>query len=374
MPLTEINIENIRSYTKARLAPHPKINIIHGDNASGKTTLLEAINLLTSSKSFRTNDLNQVCRRGNNTSRFQISAEYQNHKTPPATKIAFSFDTGRKTCIVSGQRNTRIAELAAVFPTIHLSPDSHFTFQTQAKERRSIIDWLLFHVKPSFYETWSRFRRITEQRNELLGTAGSRQALSAWNQEYVAIASQLTEFRAQVISELQPIFQKFALDLLGSVGSAEIQYLKGWEDGLTLEEALEADFERDRARGITHSGPHRSDLLMHIDMLPARSWASHGQYKLLVLALRLAQIQLLTEQSEKECCLLIDDMPAELDKDHREKALNLISKLPTQIFLTATNIHELSVNDWSEFHTFHVEHGQIKSENSLTKQCINCYT
>jgi DNA replication and repair protein RecF len=122
---------------------------------------------------------------------------------------------------------------------------------------------------------------------------------------------------------------------------------------------LQQDFSRDSARGFTHSGPHRADLQISLNSQSSRVSASHGQYKILVIALRLAQIRFLAESKNRHCCLLIDDLAAELDSEHRARLTRFLAALPAQVFVTATDPSQIEREFWTSHKLFHVEQGVI---------------
>ena len=124
---------------------------------------------------------------------------------------------------------------------------------------------------------------------------------------------------------------------------------------------MRQDRARDDARGFTHSGPQRADLQITLNTQASRLSASHGQFKILVIALRLAQIRYLLESRNRNCCLLIDDLAAELDSEHRARLTRVLANLPVQVFVTATEQSLVDRESWSSHKTFHVEQGVVTS-------------
>ncbi len=163
-----------------------------------------------------------------------------------------------------------------------------------------------------------------------------------------------------LVSRLKDDFHFCCQELLGAGYEGELIFESGWEDGKNLAECLRQDQSRDRARGFTHSGPHRADLRIELHAHSAQVDASHGQYKLLVMALRLAQIRKFIGSGNRHCCLLIDDLAAELDLEHRARLARFLSRLPAQLFITATEAALIERRSWPSHKAFHVEQGTIE--------------
>jgi len=175
-----------------------------------------------------------------------------------------------------------------------------------------------------------------------------------------ASGEELQRRRKNLVAQLQSDFRHCCHELLDTRYEGELIFDSGWEDGKSLAECLQQDDVRDRARGFTHSGPHRADLRVGLRAQGVPVDASHGQYKILVIALRLTQIRNFIGHGNRRCCLLIDDLAAELDFEHRARLARLLSRLPTQLFVTATETALIEKGGWPSHKTFHVEQGTIE--------------
>lgn len=355
MSLRSLVIRNFRIYEEAGLDFDPRLNLITGNNASGKTSLLEAIYFLSTGKSFRSSTIESVLRSG--TEQAVITAKIDSGDT--ITSIGVSTTKTAKRISINGSDTAKTADLARHIPLLVISPDSHFSFMQGPKYRRPVLDWLLFHVEQDFWQKWSRYQRTLQQRNAALRDGRQARAINIWGEELALLGEAIHGSRASVLSKVISHYRKITESLMGDE-NVDLVLHPGWDMDIGLSAAHKADFFRDTARGITHSGPHRNDLCITVDGKDCQENASHGQKKLLVTALRLAQISCFHEMTGRKCCLLVDDLPAELDAQHREKLIGILGEMNTQVFVTGTD-HEHMDSVGRQHHAwFHVEHGNVK--------------
>jgi len=350
--LSTLEVAGVRNLQNGLLEFHPSLNLIHGHNASGKTSLVEAISILASGKSFRTSSLENVVSHGNDLLRVF-------GRTTEGDRLGFQWSKAGKEIRINGETVSRLSALAQALPLQSFTPDTHIEFTRSRKHRIAVLDWLLFHVEPGFHESWTRYQRALAQRNAALK---SNQNPVAWNRELATLGEQVVAFRRQSLDWLQPHIERFAKAVPGN-HQLGIRIKQGWSAGKGLSEALEEDFERDRRDGFTHSGAHRSDLDIELEGRKVREEASQGQLKTLVMALRLSQLQFYTNQSERGCIFILDDLPAELDEARRADVLSELAELPLQLFITSTEPGLIDLKNWSTgYRLFHVEQGSIQVE------------
>lgn len=356
MPLISLELQNVRMYGHAKLSPDPHFNLIVGANASGKTTLLEAIHLLGLGRSFRASQVEQIQK--HRSSGMSVRGTLSGAGAEPETQIGFVHTEHGRRASVNGSLQNRMSALAQLLPLQVVSPDTHYEFRHSARYRRGILDWGLFHVEPDFLALWNRYQRLVQQRNAAL--KGVAKARHVWDQDLVSTGEELQRRRRNLVAQLQTDFRRCCRELLNTGYEGELIFESGWEEGKTLAECLLQDAQRDRARGFTHSGPHRADLKVGLCAQTTSVDASHGQYKLLVIALRLTQLRNFIGLGSQRCCLLVDDLAAELDPEHRARLSRLLSRLPIQLFVTATETTLIERGPWPSHKTFHVEQGTIE--------------
>jgi DNA replication and repair protein RecF len=360
MPLVSLELRNIRVYEHIELKPNPHLNLISGANASGKTTLLEAIHLLSTGRSFRTTKTEQLHRTG--APGLSVAGKLQ-MAGGEIIRLGLIHSEEGKRASINGLEQKQVSNLALQLPLQVISPDTHYEFQQYSKHRRGVLDWGLFHVEQDFPSLWTRFQRILLQRNTALKDGGQLKARHVWDEELVEIGEKLQHARARQTAQLLPYFQLCCQQFLGKNSSVDLILESGWEGDAGFGACLQQDRARDSARGFTHSGPQRADLRINLNEQASRTNASHGQFKMLVIALRLAQIMYLIESRNQNCCLLIDDLAAELDIEHRARLTRFLASLPIQLFITTTESSLIDREFWPSHDTFHVEHGTVTSQN-----------
>lgn len=359
MPLTSLRLQDFRRYSATEVELDHRLNIVLGSNASGKTTLLEAIHVLGAGKSFRTAKTESLIRHG--ATQFRVDGLVAGDAGVYPTRVSARGWCGGKAFHFDDCQQAKISELARHLPVIVMSPDSHFEFISQSKTRRAVLDWTLFHVEPTFHDIWIRYHRSLQQRNAALKDLKYARSRNSWDEELSDLGEKIETLRRSQHIHLNRNFVAISEYLFDRSAETELALTSGWELGKSLLECLIADQERDFRRGITHSGPHRNDLAITREGRSIADDASHGQNKLFFVALRLAQILLVYETTGKNCVALIDDLPAELDAEHRAKLMNFLATLPTQVVLTATEAGLVDAVSWSSSKKFHVEHGAIVS-------------
>ncbi len=355
MTLLKLDVFSVRNIHSASLLPSPAINLITGANASGKSSLLEAIFILGRVRSFRTTHIKQVI--AFEQSHLIVSAQ---NRLPNGSVGNIGIKIDNKQCEIRIDQETKHkADLAYALPVQLIHPKSYRLLDSGPQIRREFLDWGIFNHNKNFLSNWRKFSKALQQRNALLKSRQIKQ-LTAWDKELVEYGCRVNDYRLQYIQTLQPVFLEMAGHFL-ETEQVDLRFISGWDEKQSLENVLKADLEKDIRYGFTHSGPHRADFLTFLNKRLAKDYLSRGQQKLLVLALMLSQVRLLNQQDQNTCCILIDDLTAELDSENRVKLLEYLSLLGCQVFMTATELTEFGdLNALKNYKVFHVEHGCIK--------------
>lgn len=360
MAIQRLRLQNFRNLAPADLRPAAGLNLIYGENGSGKTSLLEAIYLLSLVRSFRSKKLkNLIAHDASSFTVFAQLADGQDRLMPLGIQRNLASDETE--ILLAGQRPTSLAALTAHLPVQLINPDAFRLLEGGPKERRQFLDWGAFHVEPRFISAWQRFQRALKQRNSLLRHARiDPLELELWEKEIAATGEEVTRHRETYLKQLIPLFEDL-LTRLSTLQGFRLNFSRGWDKSLGLEENLSLSRRKDSEQGFTQSGPQRADLRVSLDGRSAIEVLSRGQQKLVVSALKLAQGELLAQQGQKQCVYLIDDLPAELDQHHREVFCRVLEEQGSQVFITSVDKQALQVN-WKEPEKilwFHVEQGQI---------------
>jgi DNA replication and repair protein RecF len=237
-----------------------------------------------------------------------------------------------------------------------IDPEIHKLIEEGGRRRRRWLDWAVFHVEPQFADWWVRFARAIRQRNAALRARGTTRP---WDVEVASLGERISEARRMVLQQMAPFWTEATAGL--DCPTAELQYFRGWGAQHSLPEALEAARERDEARGLTHMGPHRADVVIRVGGKVAREVLSRGQQKLMAVALTLAQLRLLKEVSGTTPTLLLDDPAAELDSEHLGNFVSQIAPLGCQLVITSLQPETAAFG--APDRVFHVEQGRVDRYN-----------
>ena len=354
MPLSRITCTDFRCLESAELEPDPQYNLIYGRNASGKTSLLEAIAYLGRGRSFRGAPTQALIRHG--------AQAFVLFGTVRAGGRERSLGVGNGPqgleIHVDGEKAAGAATLAEVLPLQVIDPDVHDLVAGGPEERRRYVDWIAFHVEPGFVQHWRRFRRALKQRNAALRDEVTDSALSGWDKELAETGWQVHEARLRALEIAAPALEEIGAVLLGCPVGAD--YTQGWAADKTLPEALGRSRDRDRQLGSTQTGPHRADLKLRYDERQARRLVSRGQQKLLACALILGATEVVQAHLERPLTLLLDDPAAELDTDSLERLMQSVVGLGSQVIATSLT-PDVGIFP-SPPKLFHVEHGALSSD------------
>ncbi|MGH8167715.1 MAG: DNA replication/repair protein RecF [Woeseiaceae bacterium] len=329
MALRTFTCTDFRCLSSATLEAHPKYNLIHGPNASGKTSLLEAIAYLGRGKSFRGAPTERLVRHG--CSEFLLFAKLQG-ASPRGTAVGVRNGRAGLEISVDGDRSGGAAALARVLPLQIVDPDVHNLVAGGPEHRRQYLDWIAFHVEQGYLGLWRRFRRALKQRNAALRD-GDTDELRGWDREFADLAVEVDAMRVQALGRTLESLEATGQRLLGSV--VRFEYRRGWGADKSLAEALAQCLDRDLQTGSTGVGPHRADLRLIYDERQARKLVSRGQQKLLACAMILAASQVAEAKLGQPLLLLLDDPAAELDAGSLERLMSEVVALEAQVIATA---------------------------------------
>ncbi len=350
MALLCLDIHQLRNLRNASLQFDPRINLIIGPNASGKTSILEAIYLLGRACSFRTSRSLDLIAQGSD--RLMVAGRVLSEGRE--VSIGVGFHGSQRQIRLDGRTIDARTELLKVLPIQLIDPTLHTLLEDSPKSRRRFLDWGVVYTEPQYLLTWRCYQRALAQRNAAL-RSGNRCAAILWGQELTKYGKIIEACRVHYLQRLQAAFSQIFAQL-GLGQEIELRYLPGRASGKDLETALADDLERDVRHGYTHSGPHRDDFMAYVAGRPVRHLFSRGQMKLLTYALALVQIQML----DRPGCLLIDDLASELDLENQARLTELIVNVRFQIFITATRPLDSACLTQRIGQTFQVAGGIIK--------------
>ena len=355
--LAHLTIHNFRNIMTATFDCCAGLHMISGDNGSGKTSLLEAIYYLGWGRSFRTASPQHLIRQTEQ--QFSIVA----HLTDPTIVIGVERDQDKTQWRVAERNITAITELMFLFPVRLLDAHSHALLEAGPLMRRQYLDWGIFYQSTNFLSCWRQFTHALKQRNILLRGNPAAKELAAWTAIFIQHGMMLDQIRREYVMRLVPILLHTIAELFGDL-PIKIDYQPGWRTDTGLAETLERYHAIEYRYGYTLYGPQRADLVMSLLHGSVKQLLSRGQQKLLVYAMIIAQGILLLHTTQQHVIYLIDDLPAELDRQQQYKVINLLAKQQAQIFMATTEWHMLDdyqrILQSKPVKMFHVKHGNIQ--------------
>ena len=372
MALLSLQTEKFRNLSTARLEFSPSVNLIYGENGSGKTSLLEAIGYLGLGRSFRQHRHKVVCHQGYQACVIfgQVQSAGGNTSQGELARLGFSRDVqSQETRLrVNGENVYSLSVLASLFPVSVIDPGVFDIVAGGPGKRRQFLDWLVFHVEPSFGSVWQQCQRSISQRNRILrsGTIDDH-LLQVWDRQFVELAEQVDQLRTEVFRVFQDEFRETLVNSHSEwADNLKVDYYPGWDRKKGLQDTLREHREQERKVGHTLYGPNRADVRLRFDGRAVAELFSRGQQKTLVILMKLSQGKVLADQG-KQVTFLLDDINAELDQAHRRLLADRLIRLGSQVFLTTierpdpTDLWDSPLPDHK---MFHVEHGQLTEEQT----------
>lgn len=350
MHIKSLRIENFRNLKSVGIQPHPRLNFYYGDNGAGKTSLLEALVVVSRGKSFKTAHIEELS--GVDAAPFRVFLESrfagQDHK------MGLERDGKNWKARMDGQDVAMLSVLTRHLPMVLMEPNSHLLISGSPDGRRRFLDWGVFHVEPLFLDCWRRYSRALKQRNAAL-RAGQTRVLDSLDQLSARLGEQLNTYRLAYFSRLAgAISQQEEVEGAPELKNVILEFQPGWK-GDSLLEALLRTRKRDVESGATSQGPHRADVLFTKDEKAVRSVFSRGEQKSLVASLLLKQAELLAAQGEPPLVLL-DDLASEFDQQHFASVLVRALACAGQVWVTGTSAPGRA----PEHKVFHVKHGTVQ--------------
>ncbi|MGA0587846.1 DNA replication/repair protein RecF [Dyella sp. KRB-257] len=353
MRVDKLRIQALRCLDDVTLEPAPGINVFVGANGAGKTSLLEAVFLLSHGRSFRSGARDALLQRGADT--LSIYAELIRHGST-RRRLGLGREGSRWQGRLDGQ-GVRLSELVSECAVVSFDPGSHALIAAGAEERRRFLDWGVFHVEQDFLALWRRYQRALRQRNSLLRSGELANSLYLpWEQEMDDTAGVITAWREQYLAQWLMLVAQYVGQLIPELGNVTLRFRRGWGEGLTLGEALVAQRARDLGRGHTTQGAHRADWMVNYEHAPLREHLSRGQEKLTAVACLLAQAALFAKHAGEWPVVCIDDLASELDTAHQSALVAQLGDAEAQILVSGT---DCPASLRSEARLFHVEQGRV---------------
>ena len=361
MKIKSLKLKNFRNYDLLTLDFDPSTNIFYGDNAQGKTNILESVYMCGTTKSHRGTKDRDMIRFGEEESHIEAIID-RNGTT-------YQIDMHLKKNSPKGIAINKIpikkaSELFGIVNIVFFSPEDLNIIKNGPSERRRFLDLELSQLDKVYLKNLANYNRIVNQRNHLLKDIGNQEdllgTLDIWDLQLIEYGTKIIERRKKFIEHVNEIISIVHKKITG--GREKIKLLYEPSIGIyALEQALKKSRERDIRMRSTSVGPHRDDICFLNEDIDIRKFGSQGQQRTAALSLKLSEIELVKRATKDKPILLLDDVLSELDKHRQNYLLDSINDIQTLI--TCTGVDEFVNHRFSINKIFHVREGQVVKEN-----------
>ncbi|HKM04574.1 MAG TPA: DNA replication/repair protein RecF [Lachnospiraceae bacterium] len=361
MIIKSLQIENFRNYESLNISFDSGTNILYGDNAQGKTNILEAIYMIATTKSHKNSKDKDIIRFDCEEAHIKINIE----KKEIDKKIDMHLRKSKtKGIAIDGMKIKKASELLGLINVVLFSPEDLSIIKNGPSERRHFIDMELCQLDSFYLYNLNNYNKIVNQRNSLLkelyANPSLKETLNIWDSQLLSYGSKIIERRNAFIEQLNEIIFDIHKKLSGDKEELNIKY----EPNISIKEfdiKLKANQERDIKLKQTSVGPHRDDFSFMIKGVDIRKFGSQGQQRTAALSLKLSEIELVKKITKDVPILLLDDVLSELDSNRQNYLLNYIGKLQT--IITCTGLDEFINNRFEINKIFRVTDGIVSNEN-----------
>ena len=364
MYLKKIELKNFRNYEEEAVEFHNKVNIITGKNAQGKTNLLESLYIMSLGKSFRTSKDSEMIG-------FQkefCRAKSTSFKEDRELEIEITIGSEGKTTKINGMKTAKNIDLLENVYMVVFSPEDLKIVKDEPEKRRKFIDRELCQLKPIYYRNLGRYKKILQQRNSLLKQQEVKEdVIAVWDEGLAEYGAKIIQERNRFVEKLNGISREISKGITNGKEALEVSYEANVEYKENYEEQKEhlknlltKNLKNDIFRRSTSIGPHKDDLKICLEGVDIRHFGSQGQQRTAALSLKLAEIQLIKEETKVAPILLLDDVLSELDAERQNFLINSLEEV--QLFITTTELGEEVKKQLPEGYTFSVENGRVERQ------------
>ena len=364
MIIEELKVVNFRNYENGHLKFHPELNVFIGNNAQGKTNLLEAIYLCAVGKSFRTNRDKEMI----NVKKQQAYVQVKLKKKYGDVDIEVRLDTGSgKDIKINKIYLTKTGELLGNLNVVLFSPEDLKIVKEGPNERRRFMDREISQIFAKYYYILGQYNKILKHRNKLLkNNRGRKLDLEVWDEQLAVAGAWVTVYRRDFIKKINLLAKLMHRKVTRSAEVLEIIYdanIKIKEDDeidrikKNMLRELKNNVNIDMRRGLTTMGPHRDDMILKTNGLDVRKYGSQGQQRTAVLSLKLAEIELIKSEVGEYPVLLLDDVMSELDLERQGCLIGNLKNIQT--FITTTMTEHVKKTDQKNRAIFNISNGKV---------------
>ena len=361
MFIKSLKLKNYRNYDSLNLTFDEKTNILYGNNAQGKTNILEALYLCGTTKSHRSAKDQDLINFNSDDAHIEVVFD----KAEIEYKIDFHLKKfAAKGIAINKVPIKRASDLFGHIHFVFFSPEDLTIIKDGPSARRKFIDFELSQLDKIYLNDLSKYDKIVKQRNSLLKDIGyqnnQQEMLDIWDEKLIEYGNKIISSRHDFISKINRIVSEIHRKITNGIEELEIIYEKSNGDN-SLEEEIKKNRNKDLRLKTTTVGPHRDDIIIKANNIDLRKYGSQGQQRTAALSLKLSEIDLVQKQIDDTPILLLDDVLSELDKNRQHFLLESIRHIQTLI--TCTGLDEFVNHRFSINKLFYVENGTVITEN-----------
>ena len=353
MYIEKIKLQNFRNYKQLELNLNKNINIIYGNNAQGKTNILESIFLCSFGKSFRTTKEKEMIKF--NETNLIVEIFYQKKDRDGKIKIEIG---DKKQIYLNGIKIKKLSELLGNVNIVIFTPDDINILKDGPAGRRRFLDMMIGQLRPNYVYNLNMYLKTIEQRNNYLRQIREEnkpeEMLEIWDEKLADYAEKIFNYRDEFIKKIMQKINKIHSEITENKETLEIEYISNCEKKENYLKLLKERRKLDIIKGFTTKGIHRDDFMIYINEKEVGTYGSQGQNRTVVLSLKLAELNVIYDEIGEYPILLLDDFMSELDEERRKNFLNNIKN--TQVILTGTEKIDLPN---LECNLYNVKKGEI---------------
>lgn len=355
MWIKKIELKNFRNYKNQKLELNKNVNVLYGENAQGKTNIIESIFLCSMGKSFRAKKDKEMIKLDEDSC--SVEVEYEKSDREGKIKIEIG---NKKNIFVNDIKIKRLSELLGKINIVIFTPDDIEIIKGGPDQRRKFLDIMISQLRPNYIHILSLYQKTIEQRNNYLKQIKEEQKdenlLEIWDEKLAEYAIKICEYRKEFIEKLKPKIEKLHKEITNNKEEIKIEYVTECLDKKIYLDLLKERRKLDILKGFTTKGVHRDDFVIYINGRQLNVYGSQGQQRTSILTLKLAELNLIYDEIGEYPILLLDDFMSELDKSRRESLVQNIKE--TQVIITCTD--KLALENF-EYLEYNVKEGKIKN-------------
>lgn len=338
MWITSLEMQNFRNYESQKIDFSENVNVFYGDNAQGKTNIIEAIFMCSIGKSFRTSKEKETIK--HNEEFTNIVLKYKNKDRDGNIKVQIS---NKKTIFVNGVKVKKLSELLGKVNIVLFTPDDINILKNGPDQRRKFLNMMIGQIRPNYVNILNTYTKVMEQRNNYLKqirdlddkTKINYELLDIWDEKLASLSYKICLYRTEFINKISEKIKDIHKNITENKEEIKIEYITESSDEKKLLELIKQRRKLDIIKGYTTKGAHRDDFNIYIDGDLVNVYGSQGQHRTAVLSLKMSELEIIKEETGESPILLLDDFMSELDSKRRKNLLSNIGD--TQVIITCTD-------------------------------------